>query len=90
MGSKRHVDGLEDKIMEVRRQISTGEKTSKCRSDFTSTSMIPVSEDTLVPAGGTEVSNVKNFTVKEAHKIIDTEIYRNTWFDRAMTLCHCG
>ena len=36
------------------------------------------------------VSNSYNFIIKEAHEIIATESYRNTWINQAMTLSQLG
>ena len=31
-----------------------------------------------------------NFIIKEAHEVVTTESYRNTWINRVMTLCQPG
>lgn len=54
---------------------SMGEKPSRNRHGFTSTSMTPVLEDKLLPVEVMNlVSNGKNFIMKEAHNVATTEI----------------
>ena len=35
-------------------------------------------------------SNSNNFIIKEVHEVIATQVYGDTWFNRAVTLCQPG
>lgn len=58
-------------------------------SGFITVSEVSMSEAELIPSEvkGDELCKY-NFIIKEAHKVITSEFYRDTVIDRSMTLCN--
>ena len=58
-------------------------------SGFITVSEVSMSEAELIPSEvkGDELCKY-NFIIKEAHKVVTSEFYRDTVIDRSMTLCN--